>query len=322
MINMESPLQIKRLDRQLDGYIEALHHVFDLPKPRAKDNIHPHISQLLGNNAPGDSSTSPQNTLYLYGAYLNEKLIATSLAIDSPGASAMAFISTPHASDITPQGTVDALSSLLTEAWERGMSMVEILLMPGSNVTAKIATQADFRFITRLLYLRRRKSVTKKVSDVANDIEWVCYSPNSEELFLRAVELTYAQSLDCPELTGIRPMEDVLAAHRSVGEHDPAFWWVATRSDEPVGVLLLSRIQTRKAMEIVYMGVSQAARGTGVADALLDRAIKATIGDDVSELALAVDRRNHPARRMYARWGFIEFSARDAWVASPPTSNL
>lgn len=318
---IESDLTTIQIPPEHEFYNEALHHVFDLSPPKSKENTHPQINLFLQDTFSPNSQSCSNNRLYLYGSFSGNRLISTSLVIESPGTSAMAFIPTLCPTDLTLKGTVCALRSLVTEAWGRGMSLVETLLMPGANYSANIVTQAGFRFITRLLYLRRRISVSKKVLTVANDLEWVSYSPKSEKLFGRILELTYAQSLDCPELTGVRPIEDVLAAHRAVGDHDPSLWWVATRSGSPVGVMLLSHIRARNALEIVYMGVSQAARGTGVADALLDRAVHATVASDARELALAVDRRNAPARRMYARWGFIEFSARDAWIASPSQVN-
>jgi GNAT superfamily N-acetyltransferase len=128
------------------------------------------------------------------------------------------------------------------------------------------------------------------------------------------------ESLDCPELTGLRPIAEVLAGHRATGLFDSSLWWVARRGEEPVGVMLLNRIPDVEALEVVYMGVAQAARGTGVADGLLDQAVAAAKQAGASTLALAVDQRNTPARRLYTRWGFTETGARDAWIAtSVPT---
>jgi GNAT superfamily N-acetyltransferase len=68
------------------------------------------------------------------------------------------------------------------------------------------------------------------------------------------------------------------------------------------------------------MGVAQAARGTGVADALLQWAVEtvARVGD--VDMSLAVDADNTPARRLYERWDFVETGARDAWIAISPVA--
>ncbi len=179
---------------------------------------------------------------------------------------------------------------------------------------------SGFRYLTRLLYLRRTVGPAVSGLGPAGDLRWVTYGADQDELFADAVERTYAQSLDCPELTGVRPMSDVLAAHRAAGVFVPTLWSVALRRDEPVAVLLLNRLPRQPALEIVYMGVAQVARGTGVANDVLRRAVDAAGGSGATSLALAVDQRNAPARRVYTRWGFAEFAARDAWiVTSPPT---
>ena len=82
-----------------------------------------------------------------------------------------------------------------------------------------------------------------------------------------------------------------------------------------MGVLLLNGIAERRALEVVYMGVAPSARGAGVGDALLERAVKVASTVGASTLALAVDERNAPARRLYQRWGFREVGLRDAWIA-------
>ena len=124
--------------------------------------------------------------------------------------------------------------------------------------------------------------------------------------------------MDCPELAGLRSTREVLAGHRARAGFDPALWWVAQRGGMAVGVLLLNRIESQAAVEIEYLGVTQSSRGTGVADALLERTVLEAGRHDANFVTLAVDKRNVPARRMYARWNFAETFTRDAFIASPP----
>ncbi len=138
---------------------------------------------------------------------------------------------------------------------------------------------------------------------------------------------TYAQSMDCPELTTIRPVEDALASHKAAGDFDPHLWSVVLHENRPAAVLLLSPIGEHSAFEIVYMGVAQVMRGTGVAHSLMARAVG--LAGQVSakrlapgfDLALAVDERNVPARRLYSRWGFESVGLRDAWIATFPLTS-
>jgi ribosomal protein S18 acetylase RimI-like enzyme len=71
-----------------------------------------------------------------------------------------------------------------------------------------------------------------------------------------------------------------------------------------------------KSLEIVYLGVAQPARKTGVANALLARAVQIARARNDALLMLGVDERNEPARRLYDRWGFLEAARKDVWIAT------
>jgi GNAT superfamily N-acetyltransferase len=148
-------------------------------------------------------------------------------------------------------------------------------------------------------------------------LSWITHDVAGDDIFLQALDLSYAGSLDCPEVTGLRSTRDVLTGHKAVGAFNPRLWWVVKSGDQPAGVLLLSPLRDAEMLEVVYMGVSQAFRGTGVANALMHRAVKAAGAAGATSLALAVDCRNRPARRLYERWRFRLTGARDAWIAKP-----
>jgi len=189
---------------------------------------------------------------------------------------------------------------------------------PGSADHEVPLQDTDFRYLARLIYFRRPIVAADGKRASVPGIEWVPYTPEAEPLFAEALEQTYMQSMDCPELTGIRTTAQVLAGHRAIGVFDPAFWWVAKREGRVVGLILLNRLVHEPLLELVYVGVSCSARGTGVADALLSRAMGAAFQANVKDLALAVDSRNAPARRLYERWGFIQTVERGAWIACAP----
>ena len=46
-------------------------------------------------------------------------------------------------------------------------------------------------------------------------------------IFERAIERSYEQSLDCPELSELRTVQDALAGHRAAGTFDASLWWVS-----------------------------------------------------------------------------------------------
>jgi GNAT superfamily N-acetyltransferase len=214
-----------------------------------------------------------------------------------------------------------ALAALYQASRQRGLVVIEVLLPPADVRLPDVLSRAGFRHITRLIYLQRECSAAPQAGPhcclSSKDLTWDSYRSDTHRLFCEAVEASYVQSLDCPELGGLRKTDDVLAGHRAAGDFDPGFWWVASRGGVPVGVLLMNCFSSTGLAEIVYMGVAQPARGTGVADALLDQAERLAGGAGVKQLALAVDARNIPARRVYTRWRFTETGAREAWIATP-----
>jgi len=293
----------------------ALHCALNAHAPPTSSAAAPEVTALLAKVHDGTLSID-----LLLGAFHGEELICAALAAEPPGKAALVSIPV----DLEPTGRYRAALSLLqtlqTMAWERSIVLLEALVAPGQLRVGHVLREAGFRYLTSLRYLRRDRAASGGGSTIAGDLEWVPYGPHWERLFQEAVEATYVESLDCPELTGLRPIADVLAGHRATGVFDSSLWWVARRGKEPVGVILLNQIPGAGALEVVYMGVAQAARGTGVAHALLDQAVAAAKRVGASTLALAVDQRNTPARRLYAGWGFIETGARDAWIAtSVPT---
>jgi ribosomal protein S18 acetylase RimI-like enzyme len=252
-------------------------------------------------------------------------LVDAAMLLRSPGNSALVFFScnTPNRKAENCQ----LLALLRESAQMRRIRLLEILLEPNATIKSQVAAGAGFARLTRLEYLKRPAESQTVKRPIDRTLRWVPFSENSQALFAETIRRTYAQSQDCPELTDIRPMEDVLADHRAAGEFDPAFWQLAIRDGDAAGVLLMSRIENQHAFEIVYMGVPPEARGRGLGDALLARAteLSTTIprGNARSSppaLVLAVDERNAHAKGLYSRWGFAFFGARDAWIAtSPPT---
>ncbi len=291
----------------------ALHRVFDIKPPPEGAAPAPQVADLLANVHRETVSID-----LLVGAYRGDELVSACLGVASPGAAALVFTS----KDVVPtrvyRATVEALRTLQTLAWQRSIVLLEALVAPQARMLGEALHDAGFRYLTCLTYLKRACTSVAASPGGAVDLEWVTYAPDHELLFQEAVEATYAQSMDCPELTGLRRTVDVLAGHRANGVFDPDLWWVARRGAEVVGVLLLNRVPHEPALEVVYMGVAQGSRGTGVGDALLRRAeaMAGRIGAKV--LALAMDQRNRPALSLYARWDFVETGARDAWIASSP----
>ena len=82
-------------------------------------------------------------------------------------------------------------------------------------------------------------------------------------------------------------------------------WWIAAEGDEDVGLIAGGRREGDEATRWVYsMWVATAARGHGVADALVDEVVRWAIDEGAVRLGLDVTDRVPRARRFYERYGF------------------
>jgi ribosomal protein S18 acetylase RimI-like enzyme len=137
----------------------------------------------------------------------------------------------------------------------------------------------------------------------------------TEDVLLEALNHSYIDTLDCPELCGLRETRDVLASHRDTGEFDPRTWWVLFLKGQARGCALFSNCPELHSAELVYLGLAPDLRGRGLGRLMLSKGL-----DELRQqhptwaMTLAVDHRNGPALRLYASLGFKPFGERVALV--------
>ena len=154
-----------------------------------------------------------------------------------------------------------------------------------------------------------------------DSLQWRPYGDELYPLFAGILSDTYRDSLDCPRLTGLRTIDDIIAGHRAAGLFDPRRWWLLMRDDRPAGCILLTENPLRPALELAYMGVHPDHRRRGLAGLLLTYALGLAQRGGLEFITLAVDAANHPARRLYASFGFRETARRRAFVLPTPSSS-
>jgi len=205
-----------------------------------------------------------------------------------------------------------ALAELVTMARQHRLRLVQALLEMDFDGTELLAG-AGFARIGELQYMERSIGGVARHRNEAGT-EWVTYGAQLHATFAEVIEASYEGSLDCPALTGVRQIEEVIEAHKAAGVFEPNGWLLLKCEDQPVGVLLLSRVTYRPAMEIVYMGLIPRARGRGLGHVLVRRAVAEAQQRGVDALMLAVDTGNTPARRIYAANGFGTTTERQVWL--------
>jgi ribosomal protein S18 acetylase RimI-like enzyme len=195
-----------------------------------------------------------------------------------------------------------------------GVQLAQVLLDPADGASRRLYEGRAFARVAELIYLQAAPRRKAPAPALPPGLRWVGYSADTHALFGRAILGTYERSLDCPGLNGLRDIEDVLAGHKASGEFDPRLWGALCEGDRPLGVLLLARAAPGETMELVYLGLSPAARGRGLGDVMMRQALAATAADGAARLSLAVDSENAPALKLYYRHGMQRVGAKLAMM--------
>jgi mycothiol synthase len=146
------------------------------------------------------------------------------------------------------------------------------------------------------------------------DLEFQCCAPADEMRLGKLIERTYAGSLDCTELEGIRAIQDVLTGYRETGKHRPDWWLFARYGGEDVGCILLADHPEHDQSELMYLGIVPEARGHGWG-VQVTRYAQWMMGHvPRGRMVLAVDDNNWPAQAVYSVTGFDHWDRRCVYV--------
>jgi mycothiol synthase len=215
---------------------------------------------------------------------------------------------------------VTLVRAALDDLRARGFRIAQALLDESAPRQAATDLAAGgMLHVTDLIYLERPTAEPLEVRPGTPALAWRSYAPGAEaEAGFRAVlQATYIDSLDMPELEGIRSLDDIMASHRAGGRFDPSRWRVGAVPGEPeaAAVLLLSALPDRSVWEVAYLGLTPAARGRGLGRATLVHALDLA-RPHAARIELAVDLRNEPATRLYHATGFSPFDRRAVHLAA------
>jgi mycothiol synthase len=202
-------------------------------------------------------------------------------------------------------------------AWlrQRGAKVVQALLAPEEENLAAPLLRNGFRRVTDLWYLRHERGTPLGRLDIPARLAFRSFDEDDPSLFQQTLWRTYEDTLDCPEVNGVRTIDEVLAGHRAQGTYDPNRWWLALEGDRPVGVLIAAELPESGDWDIAYMGVVPEARRRGFGRELLLMALAEARAADAGRVLLSVDTRNRPAWHLYRSVGFEPFERRAVYLA-------
>lgn len=209
----------------------------------------------------------------------------------------------------------EALLSKVSDACDNaGVDVLQAMLSDRELAWAPILEVHGFQQVATLRYMSWDVPSGKASEDWAAgaDAAGVGFrpiAPTSRRLG-ELIQASYTESLDCPAMEGMRPMDAVIEGYRSSGEFAPELWSEIMLNGQPAGVLLLADHPTSNQFELIYMGVSPNARGRGLGRIAVARAQHQTLEWGRERIVLAVDSANGPASRVYEEAGFVEWDRR------------
>lgn len=231
-----------------------------------------------------------------------------------PGASALVW--PPQASAGKAKQIEDVLlRTALAWVRERGAKLAQTLLAPGETSLAAPLERNGFTHITRLWYLKHDLGFPAELVEPAKDLHTCDYTQCDRTLFHQTLLATYEGTKDCPEVNGVRSLEDIIAGHQAQGVHDPRRWWLAFKDGQAVGVLILTELTEWQGWDISYLGIVPQARRRGIGKDLTRKAIREAQAAGTTQLTLSVDQRNRPAWHLYRALGFNVFDEREVYLA-------
>ena len=189
----------------------------------------------------------------------------------------------------------------------------ETLLTPEERFLADPLLRNGFAEVTSLRFMRHDLNLPLSCLNVPTHLDYQTFS--DDEMFRQTLMRTYEGTQDCPEVNGVRRIEEVIEGHRSQGRFDPERWWLARENGVPVGVLMMTEMPESGDWETAYMGVVPEARRRGFGREILLHGLCEARAAEAPSVTLSVDSRNQPAWRLYRSLGFDPYDQRNVYLA-------
>jgi mycothiol synthase len=237
-------------------------------------------------------------------------IIATCLWVPNKGKTALFYLPDLHRYPDAIPAAQQCLCGALKDAAADGVVLAQCLLETDNLLAVEAYQSAGFLNLAVLLYMDRGKPFFAPRTTIPSEVELFTYTPDRHELFAQAIAASYIDTLDCPALSGLRSINDVIAGHMAVGRFDPSLWLLAVHHEQPIGVLLMAHQVQRDCLEIVYLGLAPEARRKGLGTAFMHMALRLMMQRGAAASILAVDEKNTPAQALYRRMHYRQTGAR------------
>ncbi|MGC8539068.1 MAG: GNAT family N-acetyltransferase [Phycisphaerae bacterium] len=243
-------------------------------------------------------------------AIQDQRIIGACLWVPTAGRTALFYApQTAPLDTLSCAAQVQCIRRAAAAAQAADMALGQVILTPNSHAVAELYRQADFSDLATLLYMRRSRPLFQPTFEMAPEFYLVTYTPQLRNEFAQSIEASYHQTLDCPSLSGLRPMDDVINGHQA-GGFDPELWFLLKHNDQNAGVLLMAHRFESATLELVYLGLTAAYRRMGLGTQLMKFVLLTAMRVQAASITLAVDRANTPAVHLYRKLRFGQTAQR------------
>lgn len=193
------------------------------------------------------------------------------LLVPGSGGTAMCFLSEPdgaldpHRARSEREAVIRAAVGFAQLRWDRRVVLVQALPETGEAEAIRAFLDAGFIRVGDLDYLRLSLTDGPVIGapgpcpDSSFEVRPVRSMEDGQpdlSLVMTAMERSYEDTLDCPELCGLRQTRDVVESHRSAGVWSPQWWYLVLREGQAEECMLLNPFPDQRSIELVYLGLS------------------------------------------------------------------
>jgi ribosomal protein S18 acetylase RimI-like enzyme len=236
------------------------------------------------------------------------------LPVPSPGRTLLLFSPSDYIDEQQADAARQLTQQVLPHYHAEGAQLAQVLFEPTDQRMIDLYASLGFSRLAELIYLQNSPRKGYGFPPLQTGVRLANYSEQTHDLFCTVIQQSYVQSLDCPGLSEMRNIEDVIAGHKAAGEFDPGNWFVLMEGKTPIGVILLSSLPANQTMELVYLGVVPSARGQGIGKFLFRHALALTSRSQFGRLNFAVDAGNRPALNLYYQHGMQRIGSKIAML--------
>jgi mycothiol synthase len=286
------------------------------------------IERLLGGQTPGSRqqvarflrfAEAHQVDLQHLWSRVDERgrIRFSTLIVPNAGRAGLVFFTHPE-----QEANVTPLAHLIRHAIDHvprpQIHLFQALLEPEELLERRVLEEAGFTYLADLNYMERALGVEHPTHPPSwpAGVHVHPYHPQQRTELCGILQGSYEQTLDCAGLNGLRDVSDILRGHESAGVFEPDLWRILRVDDAPAGAVLLNPSSDQRSVELVYIGLTRAARGRGLGRMLLQHGLHTLRHRRERSVTLAVDQANKPALSIYQSEGFRVYGQRVAMIRS------